>query len=183
MKRSTLILLPIFLPSLLAQAPQHAVVPAVYASNDAISYGWIAGASRDVRQQTLVGASHLQALLGRELLALELRRTAADETYQGGTAHLTVVLSTSPNEPLRTSPTYYANVGPDAVQVHSGPVTLPTSPPALGPTVPWSAQNTVRIQFSTPFVYRGGTLCIDVVGQGRCWKRERGEADCLRFSG
>lgn len=164
-QRSTLILLPLLPAAALAQTPQHAVVPAAYTNTDAISYGWIAGASRDVRQQTLVGPSHLQTLIGRELLALELRRTAANETYQGGTAHLTVVLSTSPNEPLRTDPTYYRNVGSDATQVYGGPVTLPTSPPDTGPAVPWSPQNTVRIAFTTPFVYRGGTLCIDVVGQ------------------
>lgn len=164
-QRSTLILLPLLPAVALAQTPQHVVVPAVHTNTDAISYGWIAGASRDVRQQTLVGPSHLQALLGHELLALELRRTAADETYQGGTAHLTVVLSTSPNEPLRTDPIYFGNVGADAAQVFSGPVTLPTSPPDTGPNVPWSPQNIVRIPFTAPFLYRGGTLCIDVVGQ------------------
>ena len=150
--------------SLAAQTPQHLVVPAAYTNTDAVSYQWIAGASRDVRQQTLIGANHLTSLVGHVLLAVELRRTAANEVYQGGTADLTVHLSTSPNEPLSCSPSFAANTGPDEVQVWTGAVTLPTSPIDVGPSVAWSANNTVRIAFSTPFAYLGGTLCVDVIG-------------------
>jgi len=147
-----------------AQAPLHLVVPAAYTNTDAISFQWIAGASRDVRQQTLIAPSHLTALVGRTLWAIELRRTAANEVYQGGTADLTVSLSTSPNDPLSCAPTFAANLGPDEVQVFDGAVTLPTSPAQVGPTVAWSAANTVRIAFATPFLYLGGTLCVDVTG-------------------
>ena len=147
-----------------AQAPQHLVVPSTHATTDAVSYQWIAGASRDVRQQTLVAANHLTALVGQSLQAIELRRSAANETFQGGTANLTVTLSTSPNTPLTCSANFEANKGPDALQVFTGSVTLPTSPADVGPTIAWSAANTVRIAFQTPFVYGGGTLCIDVTG-------------------
>jgi hypothetical protein len=151
------------LPALRAQS-QQTVIPAAYASTDAIGYLWLPGASRDVRQQTLVGSSHLTALVGRTLTAIELRRSAANETYAGGTAHMTVVLSTSPSRPLRSSRTWSVNVGPDATQVFAGAVTLPTSLPVTGPNVPWTPANVVRIQLQTPFVYHGGTLCIDVTG-------------------
>jgi hypothetical protein len=150
--------------SLAAQAPQHAVIPAAYATNDAVSYQWIAGASRDVRQQTLIAPSHLTALVGHSLLAIELRRTAANEVYQGGTANLTVTLSVSPNDPLSCSSQFAANVGTAPVQVFTGSVTLPTSPAAAGPAVPWSPDNVMRIAFQVPFVYTGGTLCVDVIG-------------------
>ncbi len=148
-----------------AQASQFQVVPAAFTNNDAVSYEWIAGASRDLRQQTLIGASHLQALIGLEIHALELRRSAADEVYLGGTANFSVTLSTSPHEPLTCSSAYQPNVGPDAVQVFQGAVILPTSPAVTTTTVPWTANNIVRIAFSTPFIYRGGTLLIDLVGQ------------------
>lgn len=147
-----------------AQTMQHLVVPAAYTNADAVSYQWIAGASRDLRQQTLVGANHLTGLVGHPLWAIELRRTAANEVYQGGTADLTVHLSTSPNDPLSCSPAFAGNIGADEVQVWNGQVTLPTSPAETGPTVAWSASNVVRIAFTTPFVYLGGTLCVDVVG-------------------
>ncbi|HEX5050330.1 MAG TPA: hypothetical protein VFZ65_01030 [Planctomycetota bacterium] len=149
----------------LAQVPQTLVVPAAYSTQDAVSSLWIAGGSAEVRQQTLVGASHLGALVGRSLTALELRRSAADETYQGGEAHLAVTVSTSPNAPLACSQAFAGNVGNDAVQVFDGTVTIPTSPPAVGPSVGWTPDNTVRIAFQSPFVYLGGTLCIDVIGQ------------------
>ena len=148
----------------MAQLPQHTVIPAAYTTSDAASYYWVAGASQDVRQQTLIGSSHLQTLLGRSLTALELRRSAADETFQPGTADLTLRLSTSPCSPLRTSRFFVDNVGPDQVEVFSGLVDLPTSPPQLGPTVAWTASNVVRIEFQTPFVYTGGTLCVDLIG-------------------
>lgn len=148
-----------------AQTPQHLVVPAAYTTNDAVSYQWIAGASRSVRQQTLIAQSHLTALIGTSIQAIELRRSAANEAFQGGTANLTVTLSIAPTIPLECSSQYALNVGPNPVQVFTGSVTLPTSPADTGPTIAWSASNTVRIAFQTPFVYGGGTLCVDVVGQ------------------
>ncbi len=151
--------------ALVAQGPQYLVAPAAYAATDAISYEWLAGASRDLRQQTLIGASHLAPLLGQTLTAIELRRSAANEIYAGGTIGLTVTLSISANTPLSTSSVYAANVGSGAVQVFSGQLVLPTSPATPGPGVPWSPQNVLRIPFTMPFVYQGGTLLVDVVGQ------------------
>jgi len=150
--------------ALTAQAPQHVVVPAPYATNDAVSFQWIAGASRDVRQQTLIAQTHLTGLVGHALLAIELRRTAANQVYLGGTADLTVSLSISPIDPLSCSSQFAANVGPNPVQVFAGSVTLPTSPAVTGPTVAWTQDNIVRIPFQVPFAYMGGTLCVDVVG-------------------
>jgi hypothetical protein len=150
-----------------ACAQTFTVVPAAYATTDANSYEWLAGASAPLRQQTLVGASHLQALVGHTLTALEFRRTAVNETYTGGAAHLTVTLSSTPRTALTTSATFAANVGPQPVQVFAGTVTLPTSPATAGPgtSVAWTPQNTVRIAFTTPFVYPGGTLLVDIEGQ------------------
>jgi hypothetical protein len=148
-----------------AQTTQHLVVPAAYTTNEAISYEWIAGASDPQRQQTLVGASHLQAMVGRAIWGISLRRTAKDEIYQGGTADLTVTLSTGARAPLEISTAYADNAGANATLVFQGPVTLPTSPAITSATVPWTPDNVVEIPFQTPFLYTGGTLCIDVLGQ------------------
>jgi hypothetical protein len=145
-------------------AQTFTVVPAAYAGADAISYEWLAGASRDLRQQTLIGQSHLQPLLGRTITAFEFRRTAADEVYQPGTANWTVRMSISPHSPLTASSNYADNPGPSPVLVYQGPVSLPLSPPAADPNVAWSASNVVRVVLQTPFVYQGGTLCVDVIG-------------------
>lgn len=152
-------------PSLLAQSsPQALVVPAACAATDAASQLWIPGTSTDVRLQTILGPSHLGPMLGRSLTALELRRSASNESLPGGLANLTVTLSTSPNRPLHASPTFGANVGVDATTVFAGQVIVPASPAQPGPVVPWSPSNTLRIAFQTPFVYQGGSLCIDVLG-------------------
>jgi hypothetical protein len=167
--RTPLLIATALTAALAAQTPQHLVVPAAYGTNDAVSYAWLPGASREVRQQTLVGAGHLTPLLGRTLQAIELRRTAENEVFAGGTANLTVTLSIAPHTALEGSSTFAANVGGSPLQVYSGPVTFPTSPatPPPSPTtaVAWTANNTVRIAFSQPFVYPGGTLCIDITGQ------------------
>lgn len=151
-----------------ATAQQQLVVPATYATNDAVSYEWIAGASRDLRQQTLIGASHLTSLVGQTITDLELRRSAANEVYIGGSMDLTVTLSIAPTAPIDALPTFAANVGPAPVQVFSGTVTLPTSPATIGApsnaAVAWSIDNVLHIPLQTPFAYSGGTLLIDVVG-------------------
>ena len=100
-----------------AQAPQHLTVPATHTTTDAPSQLWIPGANNPVRQQTIVGATHLQAVLGHAILAIELRRTAKNRAFPGGTANLTVILSTSPRQPLAIARTFADNVGGDAVVV------------------------------------------------------------------
>lgn len=150
-----------------AQSPLHVVVPATAAANDANSFEWLAGASDPLRQQNLIDGSHLAALVGRSLTALEFRRHAAAEIYQGGAMSLSVTLSHAAHGPLEASQAYAANVGANATLVFQGTVALPTSPAvAAGPgaTVAWTSANVLRIPFTTPFVYQGGPLCVDVVG-------------------
>ncbi|MCB9886117.1 MAG: hypothetical protein H6838_11535 [Planctomycetes bacterium] len=151
-------------PWILAQAPQHLVVPAAHSTSDAPSQLWIPGANNPVRQQTIVGAAHLQALQGHSITAIELRRTAKDRAFPGGSTNITVTLSTSPRQPLAMARTFADNVGGDAAVVFSGTVALPASPAELGPTVAWSPANTVRIALQNPFAYVAGPLCIDVTG-------------------
>jgi hypothetical protein len=145
-------------------AQQAHVVPASFALADAVAFGWLPGASRALRQQTLVGANHLTARVGQTLTAIEFRRSAANEHYQGGVTSLTVTVSTAPHPPLQASNAFAANTGASATQVFSGLVTIPASPPDVGPNVAWSAANIVRVPLVTPFQYTGGPLCIDIVG-------------------
>lgn len=150
--------------ALTAQNPQQQVIPAAYAQADANSHQWIAGASQPRRQQTLIGASHLQAVRNHRITGFALRRTAANEIYSGGTTNLAVTFSTSPRAPLTCSNAFAANIGNDAQQVFQGSVSIPTSPADVGPNIAWSAANTVQVTFTQPFLYQGGTLCIDVLG-------------------
>ena len=149
-------------PMLAAQ--QHLVVPSAYAASDAVSFNSVAGLCCDGRQQTLIEASHLTALVGRTITAIEFRRTSANETYLGGATNLDVSVSVAPHGPLESSRTFDDNVGPTPVQVFNGTVTIPTSPGVATTTVNWSSQNTIRVPFTVPFQYSGGPLCIDIVG-------------------
>ena len=148
-------------PALLAQ--QFHVIPAAYSSQDAVSMLWIPGASRDVRHQTLIGQSHLQNLLGRTITALQLRRSVADETFTGGVADLTVILSTTTCTPLTASRTFAGNHGSNLATVFQGTISIPTSA-ATATTPGWTPTDSIRVALQQPFVYTGGTLVIDLRG-------------------
>ncbi|HEB52200.1 MAG TPA: hypothetical protein ENI87_02975 [bacterium] len=160
------ILLPVLALSFAAAttAQSVAVVPAQYAALDANRMSAIPGSVDPSRHQILVGASHLTALVGHGIQAIELRRSASNRVYQGGAVDLAVDLSITPTNPLDCSPTYAVNAGTSPVNVFTGTVAVATSPASPGPAVSWSPANTVRIPFATPFHYTGGTLCIDIVG-------------------
>lgn len=138
-------------------------VPASYASTDAASRLWVAGFSADLRQQTIVGASHLQALLGRDLIAVRFRRDADPAAFAGGSANLVVQIGTTATAPLAASQSFAANL-PQPTQVFAGSIAVPASPPAPGPNANWDAQHSVRIPFSAPFRYLGGSLVLDISG-------------------
>ena len=147
-----------------ASAQAFVTAPAAHAASDADRHLWLAGAGDDMRQQVLIGASHLGALVGKQLTAIELRRDANADAYAAGAAHWTVTVSSSSAGTYDASPTFTANVGLDAVQVFDGQVTFPASPAAAGPAVAWTADNVVRVAFQTPFAYSGGRLCVDITG-------------------
>lgn len=146
-------------------AQQHLVVPAAFANQDGNCRDHVPGIMGARREQLLIGPSHLTGLVGRTLQALEFRRHAFAEPFTGGSANVSVSLSISPNDPLSSSSSFQANVGANPVQVFQGVVTAPNSPtPTPAAAVDWTTDNVVRIAFQQPFVYTGGTLCIDMAG-------------------
>lgn len=145
-------------------AQSHVTAPAAQATHDAVRHLWLAGAGDDMRQQVLIGASHLSALVGEQLTAIELRRDANANAYAAGAAHWTVTVSSSAADTYDASEVFAANVGADAVQVFDGQVSFPASPPAPSSAVAWNADNVVRVAFQTPFAYSGGRLCVDIAG-------------------
>lgn len=71
-----------------------------------------------------------------------------------------ITLSTSPVAPNAMSDTFASNVGADAILVRSGPMTIPAKafPYAESETV--ACENEWFIQFTEPFVYKGGPLSM-----------------------
>ncbi len=146
-------------------AQQHLVVPSGFANQDGNGRELVPGFVGSGREQLLVGASHLSALVGKTIQAIEFRRHNFDAAFVGASANVAVTLSVAPHAPLETSSVFAQNVGPNPVQVFQGPVAAPSSPqPAANAAIGWTNDNIVRIAFQTPFLYQGGTLCIDISG-------------------
>lgn len=148
-------------------AQQHLVVPAVAATQDGDSRASVAGIMESGREQILIGSSHLQSLVGKSINALEFRRTKGAEAFSGGVSNLVVSMSIAPHLPLQAAATFADNCGPSPLVVFSGPVTAPNSPANPASTVLWNVDNVVRVPFQVPYLYQGGTLCIDIVGSAQ----------------
>lgn len=156
-------ILSVLLPQLAAQQ-QFLVVPTVHDNTDAAHRYFVGGTIEPRRQLTLIDGSLLAPLSGRILQGVAFRRDAADETFEAGSATLTVRLSHAATGSGSASASFDDNHGGDATTVFQGTVALPASPPAPGPNVPWSAANVVQVPFQLPFVYWGGALALEVLG-------------------
>ncbi|MBK8097727.1 MAG: hypothetical protein IPK26_11505 [Planctomycetes bacterium] len=149
-------------PSALAQ--QYLVIPPNQAMPDGDDQLWVGGTIAERRQMTLIDASLLTGQIGQPITAITWRRNAAPESFVGGTSNVTVHLSHAARSWSDASPTFAVNAGADRTQVFSGTVTLPNSPAIQGNQVAWTADNTLRIQLTTPFFYLGGTLALEITG-------------------
>lgn len=145
-------------------AQQYLVIPPAQATPDGDDQLWIGGTIAERRQMTLIDASLLPGQIGRPITAIAWRRNAAPEAFVGGTSQVTLHLSHATRTWSDASPTFATNAGPDRTQVFSGTVTLPDSPAVLGTQVAWTPDNMLRIQLTTPFVYQGGTLALEITG-------------------
>jgi hypothetical protein len=134
------------------------------------------GLERPGRVQFIIGAGHLAGAAGRSLTAVRLRRDGAKHDLLGGTLLATVRASAStllnPNAP---SARFASNHHVPDVTLYQGVLNAPTSPRlAHRNAATWSAADTVAIPFVRPWLYPGGTLCIDielapVAGMPRWW--------------
>lgn len=144
-----------------ACAQVHATVPAGSDATEGSSLLWLPGTEHALRQQTVVDGSLLTGLVGRDLSALSMRRNGHAGALQGGTAHWTVHLAHAPHGPLQAVPEFAANA-PSPQLVFQGSVSFPASAAPNGAA--WSAQDSVRIDFTQPFRYLGGPLVVDITG-------------------
>ncbi|GAB4139285.1 MAG: hypothetical protein Fur0037_05430 [Planctomycetota bacterium] len=145
---------------------QFVTAPAAYDAQDAPSRLWLAGVSADLRQQIVIDGRHLAAAAGRSLTAISFRREAANEAYGSGTVDLTVALAVNPLiDALSATADFASNLGPNPTVVHQGAIAIPAAPPMPASGATWSPATTIRIPFSQPFAYSGGTLVIDLRGR------------------
>src|SRR5690606_15919074 len=103
--------------------------PAAAASRDGLGVLEVAGFTRTMRQQFLLGPSHLSGARGMELVALRFRRDGHVVEHNPGAAQVVVRLSASSAlDPARPDPRFDANHHVPPVTVFQGVVTLPRSP-------------------------------------------------------
>lgn len=142
-------------------AQVHATAPSGTDATEGSSVLWLPGTEHALRQQTVIDASLLTALAGRDIAALSFRRNGHAGALLGGTSPWTVHLAHAAHGPLQAVPSFAANA-PTPQLVFQGTVVFPASPVPNGAS--WGTQDSVRIDFSQPFRYLGGPLVVDIVG-------------------
>ncbi|MBI5851906.1 MAG: hypothetical protein HZB39_12900 [Planctomycetes bacterium] len=145
--------------SALAQAQNLAVVPAAYASTDAPSRTVLVTHVPE-RTQVVIDVDHLQALAGRRIHAVLVRRDARlASPLAAGTWSVALRVGAAARSAADARPDYLANTV-DPIEVFRGTLATPASPAPSG-TPDWGGTNTVRIDFAQPFAYAGGGLVVD----------------------
>jgi len=165
MLRASLLFLPVLVGSLASQT-QTITVPAALATTDGAGLLEAAGFTRAMRQQFLIGPSHLVAARGRELVALRFRRDGHPVEHVPGSLNLTVRLSASTSlDARRPEASFVGNHRSPPVLVFQGPLSVPRSPRLRDRNAAtWASPDAVTIPFATPFLYLGGTLCVELEG-------------------
>lgn len=147
-----------------ALAAQTLTIPAEAGSRDGTVVLHAAGFERPGRLQMIIGEQHLALARGGRLTALRLRRDGSLHDLRPGVVTVTVSASASATaDPERPSPVFANNHSATPTVLHQGNVTLPAAP-RLGSrdAATWQSPDSVTIQFSTPFAYPGGTLCLQI---------------------
>ncbi|MEZ5963846.1 MAG: hypothetical protein R3F56_08385 [Planctomycetota bacterium] len=153
---------------LLPLAAQGSVlVPRDALGRDGRGLGPLAGATSPRRQQFLIGEGLLVALRGHGILRISFRRDGQPSSLASGKTIITVKLDQQTvQDPWRPSTTFQENLGPSAATVFQGEIVLPTSPrPAHRDSVGFGSSEAISIDLPQPYLYLGGTLCIDVEGE------------------
>lgn len=152
-----------------APAQNLVVVPSAYGSVD--------GPSRTVlvthvplRTQVVIDGDQLQALAGRRIHAVLVRRDARlASSFAAGTWNLALRVGAAARSAAAALPDYASNTV-DPIEVFRGTLATPASPAPSG-APDWSATNTVRIDFAQSFAYASGGLVLDfeTTPQGSDW--------------
>ncbi|MGH7244795.1 MAG: hypothetical protein ACREJD_15385 [Phycisphaerales bacterium] len=118
--------------------------------------------------QTIIPASQLRTVtVGSAITGFSLRADGFNGVGIPATAtnlsQFDVSIAPAAHAPLAISTIFASNIGPGAVMVRSGPMTVPANAyPALGAP----SQNAWYVPFTRAYVYTGGDLCVTFRGQG-----------------
>jgi hypothetical protein len=118
------------------------------------------------RQQFLIGQSFLARLKGRAVTAISFRRDGQPTALSPGQGDIRLLVSQGVLTDARhATPSFDTNLGLNPVTAFAGRISAPSSPrPTNRNAVGFGADEVVTITFSAPWVYVGGTLCLDIAG-------------------
>lgn len=140
------------------------VVPNSWASTEAPSMLATPGAGISERQQILIDASELSPLLGRRITGLVFRRDSGyGDALDPAQGTIVASLGVAATAPHSASPVWSANL-PQRIECYRGPIVAPASPAIAAGGAGWTHPHAIDLQFSTPFAYSGGHLCIELEG-------------------
>lgn len=131
---------------------------------------WYMGWNPEYSVQVFVASSQLAALpVGAGIKGMSFRCSPRTATFPVSAVQMTrfdVTLSPSVFPPLGASNVFASNIGPGAVKVRSGPMTIPAQafPAPATPDTP--AINAWYVPFTSFYVYPGGDLCVTFRGKG-----------------
>ena len=118
--------------------------------------------------QTVIGHQELSGLpIGSVITGITFRRPSYQlfESWPGGATtcsfdNYDISLSSSLNPPGSLSSTYTDNIGPDVVEVRSGPISFENIYFPGGAVTPAVNPFGLIIPFTSPYVYQGGDLLV-----------------------
>jgi hypothetical protein len=144
-------------------AQDLAVIPLAQTNTEGESSATIPALGTDGHRQWLIGAGHLQDLIGHNLTALVFRRDSSwPIAFTGGTGTVVLRMGPATHPPLAASDDLVENL-PNATEVFRGTVAIPASGAPTGmPT--WTAPDVVELTFASPYAYTGGDLAIEALG-------------------
>jgi hypothetical protein len=147
-------------PSLWSQGATNTTVPAAYRAAEGPNSAFWAISPFVARRQLLIDERHLLGVKGKRIRSIWMRRNAGDRSNFGvGSVILEVSLSHARTVASRADSRFARNRGTNVALSFSGKVILPASAPPKKAPSPW----TVEIRLTKPFLYGGGTLCVETV--------------------
>lgn len=118
--------------------------------------------------QTIIRADQLRSVdVGSAITGMSFRAAGGNASAFPATdvnlSRFDVSIAPAARTPLTMSATFATNIGVGAVQVRSGPMTVPAGAYPVGSA---PQQNAWYIPFSRAYVYTGGDLCVTFRGVG-----------------
>ncbi|MBI5850638.1 MAG: hypothetical protein HZB39_06295 [Planctomycetes bacterium] len=144
-------------------AQQLHAIPVEAANVDGNGSTWLPGCGDSGAKQVLIAARHLQPLVGRTIVGMAFRRDASWlAALPASDAAVALRIGACASDPDAPAADFATNL-PQPIEVFRGLTSMLPMPPITG-YQGWVAPHVFEITFTTPFLYSGGPLGIEIDG-------------------